>query len=290
MRTGGITGDGRFGSPLAVDADARGTPAGAGCDERVDLPAVRPASRRTPETRPVSRGDRRLPRRPQSARCLTRREPTQAGIDCAPLAIRERNDAEWPGFRGPERDGVIRGVRIETDWSASPPVELWRRPIGPGWSSFAVDGDLVLHPGAARRRRDRLVLQADHRRAGVETPRRRPVLGVECRRRSARDADSQQRSRLHLRRDRNPERARRARRLRRLVAQRGVRHRREDPGLGLRELAAGGRRRCRRRRLRHARRLRRRHRHAALDRPDPRRQLQLAASGRRSTASRRSCC
>lgn len=45
---------------------------------------------------------------------------------------------DWPGFRGPDRDGAVRNLRIALDWSQSPPKVLWRRRLGPAWSSMAV--------------------------------------------------------------------------------------------------------------------------------------------------------
>ncbi len=48
---------------------------------------------------------------------------------------------DWPGFRGPVRNGRAEGVTFSTDWSATPPRVIWRKPVGLGYSSFAVAGD-----------------------------------------------------------------------------------------------------------------------------------------------------
>jgi hypothetical protein len=54
----------------------------------------------------------------------------------------EAGDNNWPGFRGKHRNAIVRDLQINTDWTKKPPEILWRRPIGPGISSFAVHGDL----------------------------------------------------------------------------------------------------------------------------------------------------
>lgn len=51
--------------------------------------------------------------------------------------------AEWPGFRGADRMGRSDAPRISTDWKADPPKLLWKKPVGAGWSSFAVAGSFA---------------------------------------------------------------------------------------------------------------------------------------------------
>lgn len=66
--------------------------------------------------------------------------PAQPG-DLIPSATLEITADDWPQFRGPTRDGIVRGQTIRTDWESNPPKLLWKHPVGIGWSSFAVVGD-----------------------------------------------------------------------------------------------------------------------------------------------------
>jgi len=49
---------------------------------------------------------------------------------------------DWPAFLGPDRDGRLSGISFSSDWSV-PPREVWRRKVGPGWSSFVAVGDYL---------------------------------------------------------------------------------------------------------------------------------------------------
>jgi len=59
--------------------------------------------------------------------------------DVIPVAA-DTHGSDYPQFYGPSRNATLQGPNLASDWGDRPPVELWRREIGEGWSSFAVVG------------------------------------------------------------------------------------------------------------------------------------------------------
>ena len=138
VRTEGVTGE------SAVNLRWRWTPTAEQrllAQEREGLKPLAPA-----EAVPAAPAAKEAPSEAASPATLKPEEKTDPAA-VTPAAAKAADPvvarAEWPGFRGPRRDNVIRGANLQTDWASTPPAELWRRPIGPGWSSFAVQGDLI---------------------------------------------------------------------------------------------------------------------------------------------------
>lgn len=64
-------------------------------------------------------------------------ELASASLGTAPPAA-----ADWPQWRGPNRDGRAAGP-INADWTAKPPKVIWSAPGGGGYASLAVAGGRV---------------------------------------------------------------------------------------------------------------------------------------------------
>ena len=64
--------------------------------------------------------------------------PTAAAANLLALAV------DSPQFLGPARTGIHPDPGLSTNWSTTPPRELWRRPVGIGWSAFAVVKDRAI--------------------------------------------------------------------------------------------------------------------------------------------------
>jgi len=52
--------------------------------------------------------------------------------------------SDFPQFLGPNRDGKLAGPKLGTNWIRQPPAQLWRVPVGPAWSGFAVVGAMAI--------------------------------------------------------------------------------------------------------------------------------------------------
>lgn len=45
---------------------------------------------------------------------------------------------DFPQFLGPQRNNHLANTQLASDWETTPPRQLWKRDIGPGWAGFAV--------------------------------------------------------------------------------------------------------------------------------------------------------
>ncbi|MFM7803008.1 MAG: PQQ-binding-like beta-propeller repeat protein, partial [Verrucomicrobiota bacterium] len=57
--------------------------------------------------------------------------------------------ADWPSWRGPDRNGISQEIDWSSDWGSAGPAKLWTASVGVGFSAVAVSADRVFTAGWA---------------------------------------------------------------------------------------------------------------------------------------------
>lgn len=73
-------------------------------------------------------------------RSLTESVPSASSVETGLASDARIAAADWPGFLGPDRNGVLKSRLFAVPESTDQLTKLWEQGIGAGWSSFAVAG------------------------------------------------------------------------------------------------------------------------------------------------------
>jgi outer membrane protein assembly factor BamB len=74
---------------------------------------------------------------------LVKAQPV-AMLSTSTTARKPEVNVAFPGLLGNSRNGVISGILLDRDWTAHPPQQVWRQPVGLGWAGFAIAGSTAV--------------------------------------------------------------------------------------------------------------------------------------------------
>jgi outer membrane protein assembly factor BamB len=111
----------------------------------VTMPIAQQSSTRTrPVARPRGAAVRAVPAAAALAAGFCLLVALVLSLAPAPAALADPGPSrDWPQFRGPERDGASAETGLAHRWPAEGPKQLWRRPLGEGFSGVAVAGGMA---------------------------------------------------------------------------------------------------------------------------------------------------
>jgi hypothetical protein len=68
-------------------------------------------------------------------------QAVKPAVEAAAAAAWTEAPGDFSRFLGPQGAASLEGPILDPSWESRPPEQLWRRPIGAGWSGFATCGD-----------------------------------------------------------------------------------------------------------------------------------------------------